>query len=107
MSEDSTVKHAVTELGKEGVRPCRQTVWRFWVHYRRNKTTKPLPRSGRPTKLTERVQELIEQKMQSDDETTVKELALLIRSEFGYLSTRCRKEESYLAGHLVGRPTAS
>ena len=84
MSEDSTVKHAMTELGKEGIRPCRQTVWRFWVHYRRNKTTKPLPRNGRPTKLTERVLELIEQKMQSDDETTVKELALLIRSEFGY-----------------------
>ena len=50
-------------------------------HYCRNKTTKALPRSGRPTKLTERVQELIKQ---SDDETTVKELALLIRSEFGY-----------------------
>ena len=81
MSEDSTVKHAMTELGKEGIWPCRQTVWRFWVHYRRNKTTKPLPRSGRSTKLTERVHE---QKMQSDDETTVKELALLIRSEFGY-----------------------
>ena len=58
-------------------------MWKFWAHYRRNKTTKPLPRSGQPTKLTERVQELIEQKMQSDDETTVKELALLIRSEFG------------------------
>ena len=84
MSEDSTVKHAMTELGKEGIRPCRQTVWRFWVHYRRNKTTKPLPRNGQPTKLTERVLELIEQKMQSDDETTVKELALLIRFEFGY-----------------------
>ena len=84
MSENSTVKHAMTELGKEGIRPCRQTVWRFWVHYRRNKTIKPLPRNGRPTKLTERVLELIEQKMQSDDETTVKELALLIRSEFGY-----------------------
>ena len=84
MSEDSTVKHAMTELGKEGIRPCRQTVWRFWVRYRRNKTTKPLPRNGRPTKLTESVLELIEQKMQSDDETTVKELALLIRSEFGY-----------------------
>ena len=72
MSEDSTVKHAMTELGKEGIRPCRQTVWRFWVHYRRNKTTKPLPRNGQPTKLTERVLELIEQKMQSDDETRVK-----------------------------------
>ena len=84
MWEDSTVKHAMTELGKEGIQPCRQTVWRFWVHYRRNKTTKPLPRSSRPTKLTERVQELIQQKMQSDAETTVKELALLIRSKFGY-----------------------
>ena len=84
MSEDSTVKHTMTELGKEDIRPCRQTVWRFWVHYRRNKTSKPLPRNSRPTKLMERVLELIEQKMQSDDETTVKELALLIRSEFGY-----------------------
>ena len=87
MSEDSTVKHAMTELGKEDILPCRQTVWRFWVHYRKNKTTKSLPRTGRPTKLTERVQELIEQKMQSDDETTVKELALLIRSEFVSLRT--------------------
>ena len=59
MSEDSTVKHTMTELGKEGIRPCRQTVWRFWVHYRRNKTTKTLPRNGRPTKLTERILELI------------------------------------------------
>ena len=53
MSEDSTVKHTMTELGKEGIRSSRQTVWRFWVHYRRNKTTKPLPRNGGPTKLTE------------------------------------------------------
>ena len=76
--------------------------------YRRNKTTKPLPRNGRPTKLTERVLELIEQKMQSDDETTVKELALLIRSEFGYwISLRTVLKESCLAGHLVGEPTAS
>ena len=27
--------------------------------------------------------------------------------DIGYLSTLCWKEESYLAGHLVGRPTAS
>ena len=40
-------------------------------------------------KLTERVQELIEQNMQSDDETTVKKLALLIRSEFGYWISLC------------------
>ena len=26
MSEDSTVKHAMTELGKEDIRPCRQTL---------------------------------------------------------------------------------
>ena len=44
---------------------------------------KPLPRSGRRSKLTERVKELIEEKMQNDDETTVKELALLIQSECG------------------------
>ena len=64
-------------------------MWRFWVHYRRNKTTKPLPRNGRPTKPTERVLELIKQKMQSEDETTVKELALLIRSKFGYWISLC------------------
>ena len=100
MSEDSTVKHAMTELGKEGIRPSRQTVWRFWVHYRRNKTTKPLPRSGRPTKLTERVATRTNRtKMQSDDETTVKELALSIRSEFGcWISLRTVLEVRKLLG---------
>ena len=76
------------ELEKEGIRPCRQTVWRFWVHYRNHGSIRPLPKPGRRTKLTPIVQNIIELTMQDNDETTVKEIASVISSAGYRLSLR-------------------
>ena len=57
-----------------GAKICRQTVWRLLKHYCTHGSTSPLPKSGRPTKLTHGVLNIIESTMQADDETTAWEL---------------------------------
>lgn len=83
LSQGATVKEVMEELSKEDILTSRQTVWRLSIHYRKHGFVHPLPRSGRPTKLTEVVKNVIENAMQNDDETTVKELAKAIRSTCG------------------------
>ena len=75
LSSGASIKNVLKELEKEGFRPCRQTVWRFWRHYRSYRCVAPRPRSGRSTKLTSEVQDVIEQTMQNNDEATLKEIA--------------------------------
>ena len=54
------------------------------------------PRSGRPTKITQQVKDLIEEQMQIDDETTAAELKHKLEANEIYLShstiLRCRRE---------------
>lgn len=83
LSGGASMKEATQELATEGVKVSRQTVWRLAVHYRKYGFVTALPRSGRSTKLTNRVQELIKEAMQRDDETTIKELSSLIQSNYG------------------------
>ena len=47
----------------------------------------PLPKSGRPTKLTGRVLQSIENSMQRDDETTGKELVSILNQSGVSVST--------------------
>ena len=79
----SQVRDTVMALEREGIKTCRQTVWRFWIHFNTYHSVSPRPRSGRPTKLTERVKNIVEVEMQSNDETTAKELAATL-SHTGY-----------------------
>ena len=48
----------------------------------------PLPRSGRPTKLTREVLEVIDRTMEIDDETTVKEIQIKLQGMGKVLSKR-------------------
>ncbi len=57
---------------KQGLKTCRQTIWRLRRHSEKHGHIKPLPTSGRPTKLTSQVLEVIESTMKDDDETTAK-----------------------------------
>ena len=67
----------------EGIITCRQTVWRIQRHIERHETIKPLPKSGRPTKLTAPVLQSIENAMQRDDKTTAKELVSTVHTQNG------------------------
>ena len=70
----ASVAETVDLLKREGIRTCRQTVWRIRRLFEAYSTIKPLPKSGRPTKLTSAALQSIENLMQSNDETTSKEL---------------------------------
>ena len=65
---------------------------RFWIHFNMYQS---IPRPGRPTKLTERVKNIVDVEMQGNDETTAKELASTL-SRAGYQMSlrtvlKCRK----------------
>lgn len=61
-------------LEEEGVMVTRQSVHRFLHVYRETGTIKRREGSGRPSKLTPTVRDLVEQKMMEDDETTASQL---------------------------------
>ena len=73
------MKETMECLRKEGIFPCRQTVWRFKRHYDQHGSIEPLRSSGRPTKLTDEVLQVIETAMQEDDETTAREISVRLQ----------------------------
>lgn len=74
LSGGSSCNDIVRVLEKEGITTCRQTVWRLEKHINTYGTIRPLPKSGRPTKITDKVLRKIDDTMSQDDETTAKEL---------------------------------
>ena len=64
----------VTALKREEIHTCRQTVWRLEKHILHYGTVSPLPKCGRPTKLTGEALQRIDTAMTQDDEMTAKEL---------------------------------
>ena len=74
LAEGYTCSEVVTALKQEGIHTCRQTVWRLDGHIKGYGTIAPLPKSGRPTKLTDVALQKIDAAMMQDDETTAKEL---------------------------------
>ena len=73
--QGDSIKSIIISYEERGETISRQTIWRWLKHYRtHNGSTSPLPRSGRPAKLTPEVLQLIESAMQDDDETTAQEL---------------------------------
>lgn len=88
MSEGGSVKMTMDAFRAEGITPCRQTVWRFWGHYQTHGSISPLRSSGRPQKLTETVLQLIDAAMMVNDETTAKELRILLQ-QHGMVVSLC------------------
>ena len=82
-AEGLSDSEAVFKLQVEGICTSRQTVWRFRRHVAEHGTLQPLPIPGRPKKVTPVVLECIEQCMQEDDETTIKELISSLLQETG------------------------
>ena len=74
-----SIKNVVLAYEGRGSKICRQTVWRLLKHYRTHGSTSPLPKSGRPTKLTREVLDVIESTMQADDETTARQLVVKLQ----------------------------
>ena len=72
--EGTTVREVLKHLERGGIKVCRQTIWRLLRHYRQHKCISPLPKSGRPKIVSPRKLTVIEESMQSNDETTGKEL---------------------------------
>ena len=79
----------VTTVKLEGISTCCQTVWRLKQHTQERGTIRPLPKSGRPTKLISAVLRSIDDAMSQDGETTAKELVATLHQAgvFTSLST--------------------
>ncbi len=71
-------KEIVQCLRSEKILLSRQTVWRFRKHFKKHQTISALPKSGRPSKLKQTLR-LIESCMQKDDETTAKQLQIVLK----------------------------
>ena len=74
-------------LKEEGIDTCRQTVWRLERHISTHGKLMPLPKSGRPTKLTDEVLKKIDDAMVQDDETTEEDLVTMIQATGASVST--------------------
>ena len=82
-AKEWSIADVLSELKKEGITPCRQTLWRLRQHIETHGTIHPLPKSGRPTLLTPTILRSIENQMQRDDETTGLELVSVLQREEG------------------------
>lgn len=59
---------------EEGIRVSKVGVWKFLKVYRSTGTTTRRPGSGRMSKITQQVKELVDRQMEKDDETTATQL---------------------------------
>ena len=95
--QGDSIKSIIVSYEKRGETVSRQTIWRWLKHYRTHDgSTSPLPRGGRPTKLTPEVLQLIDSAMQGDDETTAQELVVKLH-DLGFLMSK----RTVLAGRKI------
>ena len=80
LSGGRSYSEIVQILKSEGIVTCRQTVWRLEKHINAHDTIIPLPKPGRPTKITDYVLQKVYEAMTQDDETTAKELVTALRT---------------------------
>ena len=83
-------------LLEEGIQTSRRGVAKFLMKYKSTGTILRCPGSGRRSKITQEVKELVEAQMHLDDETTASQLHKLLVSK-GYIMSfrtilRCRKD---------------
>jgi transposase len=74
------------KLAKEGLATTRQGIYKFLCKFEEAGTIARRPGSGRPSKVAGEIEQLIEAKMQKDDETTVEQLQKLLQSQGHTLS---------------------
>jgi transposase len=83
-------------LADEGLAYSQKSVWTLLRKFREIQSTTRKSGSGRPTKITARVKELVENQMQKDDETTAVQLGQLLQANGIKLSRstilRCRRQ---------------
>ena len=84
MAQGASVKETMESLHKEGIFPCRRTVWQFKRHYDQHGSIEPLQSSGQLMQLTDEVLQVIKTSMQGDDETTARKL--FVRLQQLYIS---------------------
>ena len=65
-------------LEDEGIQVSKVGVWKFLKVYKNTGSTMRRPGSGRMSKITQRVKELVDQQMEKDDETTATQLHRLL-----------------------------
>ena len=82
-------------LRKEGINISRVTVWKFLLHYKGTGCIARKEGSGRPTKITPVVMEIVEAQMNENDETTAYQLHKILNEKGIGISIwtifRCRK----------------
>ena len=83
-------------LERDGIIVSRKTVWKFVRNFLETRCISHKEGSGRPTKITKVVKQLVETQMEKDDETTAYQLHKML-TDNGYslsISTilRCRLE---------------
>ena len=64
---------------KESLSASRQGIWEFLQRYRETASIGRKPGSGRPSKISVAVMQLVEEQMQRDDETTAVQLYALLK----------------------------
>ena len=65
-------------LEDKGIQVSKVGVWKFLKVYKNTGSTMRRPGSGRMSKITQRVKELVDQQMENDDETTATQLHRLL-----------------------------
>ena len=65
-------------LDQKGIKVSRRGILKFLTNYRSSGSICRRPGSGRPSKITEDVKRLVEEKMRQDDETTAMQLYQLL-----------------------------
>ena len=97
----------LSALRVEGIISCRQTVSRFILRFLARGTISRKEGSGRPSVITDRVLQLVEQAMKSDDETTATQLHVLLRVRSASVSPLFSAAAVCLGGPFVGQSIAS
>ena len=76
-----TYGEIVKALEEENIKVCKSGVWTFLRKFRKSGSIERKKGSGRPTKLSDEIQEAIEGQMNDDDETTTKELTTMLQRQ--------------------------
>ncbi len=75
-------------LREEGMVASRRGIDKFLTRYRDTGTIARKPGSGRPSKITAEIKEIVEAQMRADDETTAVQLHQLLKSKGYNISLR-------------------
>ena len=78
----------VEEIRREGGRVSVAGVWKFLKRYQETGTISRKQGSGRPSKITSAIEDIVERQMQLDDETTAVQLRTILSAAGHPLSLR-------------------